>query len=98
MSAASVWSLAVVAVLLCLTALITLRHYSRQSDVFGVPAYELVVDPNEFPAYTSVGKDPVLSKFGVVPMAVEHISLGVSVFTFRGKGDSTGGRARDLSQ
>ena len=30
-------------------------------------------------------------------MTVKHISSEVSVFAFKGKGDSTGGRARDLS-
>ena len=40
---------------------------------------------------------PIPALFVGVAMTVEHISSEVSVFAFRGKGDSTGGRARDLS-
>ena len=40
---------------------------------------------------------PILALFVGVAMTVKHISSEVSVFTFRGKGNSTGGRARDLS-
>ena len=40
---------------------------------------------------------PIPALFVGVAMTVEHISSEVSTFAFRGKGDSTGGRARDLS-
>ena len=42
-------------------------------------------------------RDTIPALFVGVAMTVEHISSEVSVFAFRGKGDSTGGRARDLS-
>ena len=40
---------------------------------------------------------PIPALFVGVAMTVEHISSEVSVFAIKGKGDSTGGRARDLS-
>ena len=42
-------------------------------------------------------RDTIPALFVGVAMTVKHISSEVSVFAFRGKGDSTGGRARDLS-
>ena len=42
-------------------------------------------------------RNTIPALFVGVAMTVEHISSEVSVFAFRGKGDSTGGRAQDLS-
>ena len=41
-------------------------------------------------------RDTFCALFVGVGMSMEHISSEVSVFAFRGKGDSTGGRVRDL--
>ena len=41
-------------------------------------------------------RDTIPALFVGVAMTVEHISSEISVFAFRGEGDSTGGRARDL--
>ena len=74
------------------------RHRNLSPTLWSVVAVEgPSVDAGDRLGRDATPRDTIPGLFVGVAMTVKHISSEVSVFAFRGKGDSTGGRARDLS-